>query len=196
MKRMKKLYVNLVSVVLVGGLMISFSSVFASNEVPPFVAASDVEKNLPAFVVASDVGRVPLEALFRLYRRFDELYWRRQQGQEISGSEWEGMAEEFEAYARRRLFLSREAEGHFILRTRLIQGECYLFAAIEYFKDGNSKYPGFYEKGIGILERVILTAQDDIDFLPRYSLMLIDGSRMNPSAGYETIGTGYRGGPW
>ena len=197
---MKKLYMGLVWVLLVGGLMISFSSVFASDEVPPFVAASEVQERLPAFIAASDVGRLLSEALFRLYKRFDELYWKRQQRQEISGSGWEGMAEEFEVYARRRLFLSREADGHFILRTRLIQGECYLFAAIEYFRDGNTnKFLELYEKGITVLERVILTAQDDIDFLPRYSLMLLEGSGstqviLNPWRGYETIGTGYRGG--
>ena len=155
---MNKLYTGLVCVLLVGGLMVSFSSVFASDKVPPFVAASEVQERLPAFIAASDVGRLPLKALFLLYERFDELYWKRQQGQEISGSEWVGMAEEFEVYTKRSFSLAREAEGHFILRTYLIEGECYLFAAIEYFRDGNtSKFLELYEKGITAVSYTHLT---------------------------------------
>lgn len=197
---MSRLCLGLMLVLMAGGLMAPLSPVLAVNETPSVATVSGVEEEVPGFVAASEV-RVPLEALFRLYKEFDELYWKRQQGREkVSGTKWENMGKEFQVHTQRSFSLTRENDGHFILRAYLIEGECYLFAAIEYFRDGNTrKFLELYEKGITVLERVILIAEDDVDFLPRYSLMLLEGSGptkviLNRWAGYETIGTGYRGG--
>lgn len=188
MKRMKKLYMGLAWALLVGGLMTSFSSVFASGEVPPFVAASEV-------------GEISLRMLLAEYEQFDELYWRRQQGIEISGEKWEDLARKFFPYVkafysfrRERGSFRREDGGYFMPRTNLIRGESHLFAAMEYFKEGNPKYLELYEKGIVDLASVIRYAEDDIDYLPRWSRLSTPlPGNLHPLAGYETIGTGFRG---
>ena len=182
---MKKLYMGLVWVLLVGGLMISFSSVFASDEVPPFVAASEV-------------GKILWRELLADYGKFDELYRKRL---EISGEKWEDLARKFFPYLkafyslrRERGSLRREDGGYFMPRTYLIRGESHLFAAMEYLKEGNPKYLELYEKGIIDLASAIRYAEDDIDYLPRYSRLSIPlPGNLHPLAGYETIGTGFRG---
>jgi len=140
--------------------------------------------------------------LFAVYNKFDDLYWRRQNSQgrgasRPSGDEWETMASLLEPLMNVSFTLERKGNGQFMMRTLLIQGECYLFGSMEHYRKKNSKkFYEIYEKGITALERVINISNSQIDYLPRYSLMILydkdNEKKQHPYAGYDIIGVGYR----
>ena len=140
--------------------------------------------------------------LFSAYKQFDDLYWRRQNSKgkgasRPSGEAWEKMAAMFEPFLNVYFTLDRRGRSQFILRTLLIQGECYLFSSMEHYRKKNKgKFYEIYEKGIETLERVIDISNSRIDYLPRYSLMILfdedNQKKQHPYAGYDTIGVGYK----
>jgi hypothetical protein len=143
-----------------------------------------------------------LRDLFAAYKAFDDLYWRRQNSQGGStsrppGEEWEKMASLLEPLMNIPFTLERKGNGQFMTRTLLIQGECYLFGSMEYYRKKNkNKFYETYEKGIKTLERVINISNSQIDYLPRYSLMILydqdNKKKQHPYAGYDIIGVGYK----
>ena len=141
--------------------------------------------------------------LLREMAAFDTLYWQRQQGQNVTAQQWLDMAKIFNRYRRVTIPLDRKSNGQFLLRALLIEGECLLFASMEMFqqKPNNPEFFKVYEEGIRTLDLVIYIANDDIDYLPRYSLIFSTDPKNNelaiasPRAGYETIGTGVVPGP-
>ena len=139
-----------------------------------------------------------LTALMAEFKRFDQLYEKRQAGQEITAQQWLDMAQRFEAFEGHEITSDRTGISPHLLRAQLLQGQADLLASMVLYHKGASdeEFFGAYHRGLDTLETLLRLVNDDIDYLPRYSFMYKPDSqktwevRVNPYAGYETIGTG------
>jgi len=164
----------------------------------PALAQPELRRNRGAedFLGGDEESREPI---YRDFLKFDQTYARRQRGQTVTAGQWVALGREFDQYNR-----LMDAPGHvpnkaYFLRGMLIQGECYLLASIDYYRQNpkGAEFHETYDKGIRQLRRVLTKADEKIDYLPRFSLMSTEQARgdyfdLDPRAGYETIGTGIK----
>lgn len=140
---------------------------------------------------------------FRKLESFDQAYFQWQAKKVVNAQQWEKLANNvFGKYENMPL----EGEnGPFILRGKLIKGECFLFAAVDQMKN-NQKAEALknYRKGLRLLQTVVML--EDVIWtvnniklgeLPDYrkqevSVLHKKNQVIHPYAGYETIGTGVR----
>ncbi|MBN2437036.1 MAG: hypothetical protein JXL20_00370 [Deltaproteobacteria bacterium] len=140
---------------------------------------------------------------FKRLEIFDRAYFLWQTKKQANAEGWENLATRvFGEYER----MTPEGEnGPFILRGKLIAGECLLFAAVDHMKR-NRKNEALenYRKGLHLLQKVILLentyrvlSNTALNELPHYRqqevvLSYQEKKVIHPYAGYETIGTGAR----
>jgi hypothetical protein len=140
------------------------------------------DRSHPPFVEGGEGDPLDVRELFGLYRRFHALNFIRMvntgevisedrlieplieglpedttlEGREVTWKQWEDLAREFDRYHTARFKLKNTRLGMFHLRTFMIQGKCWLYAAVEHWHD-NRRVHAFrdYERGIHALHRVL-----------------------------------------
>ncbi|MCD6322704.1 MAG: PDZ domain-containing protein, partial [Clostridiales bacterium] len=161
-----------------------------NDSIPSLVATkktsvNDIDKTFPQDLIA-----------------FDKLYVSRQSEKYVSAAQWISVASIFDKYKSHDIIPEQKEIASLLLRLRLVQAECYLFAAIEQYKQAKDKtkpsdeFLNYYHKGIEQLESVVYLVNDEIDILPRYSLMFEENHWkvgeyvLDKRAGTETVGVG------
>jgi len=181
----------------------------------PYPLAWGLEPELPRFLGPNsgvdweksgpDVSRPNAFQMefFRKLESFDQAYFQWQTKKEVNAQRWEDLANQvFGEYEN----IPPDGENApFILRGKLIKGECLLFAAVDHMKN-NRKEEALvdYRKGIRLLQKVILLEDVfrtihniQLGQLPDYRKqeVVVQGKKsksIHPYAGYETISTGVR----
>jgi hypothetical protein len=149
----------------------------------------------PACLGAFQTPTQKEEILLSLFKEFEDKYVLRQRGMNIPGDNWLNIAKGLQHFSKE---YDRDTQvgRNYYLRANLIRAECYLFASQVFFKENDSRFLDYYERGIVAIGSVIRQIESHsgekgkIDFLPDFSDMNI-GLRIHPFAGYESIGTGF-----
>jgi hypothetical protein len=210
-KMLKKGLRRFAIIALAGLLVYPGSSAWAdSQEIPALKPAADDR------IYPPDAGD---KSLLDLFYDFDQLYWARQDSASHFPEKWAELGDRFsgilgirageDIYTKFILYSQKtDIEMNVFLRGLLLMGESYLFASQGYFKTNDSRFLTCYEKGIALLEQIVLAADnlagnEDLnavgaDRLPPYSSPIKKGPlggqiEFLPYAGFETIGTGFEG---
>jgi len=146
-------------------------------------------------------GRFKLSKLemkiLMLLDRFDSQHAKWRESKSNMGKDWTNLGDEFVNVCwEKPLSVVKKNDAPFVLRGRLIAGECYLFAAVDFMRFGKRDTAiQMYHKGLRLVETALRGVRDNkaFDRLPDFAEQPYTQTggkkKVHPLAGYEFVGT-------